>query len=67
VLCISLNEMFATSYDRKWTQDDFIKRYVQIREDCGNAYDNIVNFGMTLIDFRDSRVNLFQSIEDSLD
>ena len=49
-----------------WTQSDFTKRYVQIREDCPDAYEKIVYFGYTLINFRDSRVNMFQSIKDDL-
>ena len=49
-----------------WTQSDFTKRYVQIREDCSDAYEKIIYYGMTLINYRDSRINLFQGIEDDL-
>ena len=49
-----------------WSQADFTKRYVQIREDCPDAYEKIIYFGETLINYRDSRVDLFKGIEDAL-
>lgn len=66
VLCISLNEGYALSYDRSWNEEDFTKRYVKIRQNCNIAYSNIIKFGSVLIDYRNSRINLFQGIEDSL-
>ncbi len=41
-------------------------RYVQIREAYPDAYNQIQYYGQTLIAFRDSRINLFQAIEDDL-
>ena len=49
-----------------WTQSDFTKRYVQIRDECPDAYEKIIYYGYTLINFRDSRINMFQSIKDDL-
>ena len=62
VICISFNEKLTTAMPTSWSQSDFTKRYVQIREDCPDAYDKIIYFGKTLINYRDSRVNLFQGI-----
>ena len=61
-----MNDGYSTDSNRKWTQDDFTKRYIQIRQECSTAYNNIIGFGNTLINYRDSRINLFQGIQDSL-
>ena len=66
VICISLNEKLTTAMPTSWSQADFTKRYVQIREDCPDAYEKIIYFGETLINYRDSRVDLFKGIEDAL-
>ena len=39
---------------------------MQIREAYPDAYRQIQYYGQTLIAFRDSRINLFQAIEDDL-
>ena len=49
-----------------WSQSDFLKRYVQTREDCPDAFAKIEYFGKTIINYRNSRVNLFQGIKDDL-
>jgi hypothetical protein len=41
-------------------------RYVQIREGYPEAYQWIQYYGQTLIAFRDSRINLFQAVQDDL-
>ena len=41
-------------------------RYVQIRDAYTDAYNQIQFYGATLIAFRDSRINLFQAIQDDL-
>lgn len=66
VICISFNQKLTTAMNSSWTQSDFTRRYIQIREDCPDAYEKIVYYGYTLINFRDSRTNLYQAIEDSL-
>lgn len=52
--------------DTPWTHSDFARRYLQIRQDCPAIYDSIIRYGSTLINFRDSRINLFQGIKDDL-
>lgn len=39
---------------------------MQIKQDCPDAYTKIVAFGDSLINFRDSRTNLYQGIQDDL-
>lgn len=46
-----------------WTQSDLIKRYLQIRQSCPDAYTKIVYYGSTLINFRNSRDALFRAIK----
>ena len=41
-------------------------RYVQTRASYSDAYNQIQYYGATLIAFRDSRINLFQAIQDDL-
>lgn len=41
-------------------------RYVQIRKDYSNAYDFIKKYAETIINYRDSRINLFKAIYDDL-
>lgn len=67
VTCISFNEKFASTYPNSWTQSDFRRRYIQTRQDCEAAYNAIISYGEALINFRDSRVNLYQAIQDDLD
>lgn len=49
-----------------WSQADIVYRYLQIRQNCPDAYDAIVKYSATLINFRDSRFMLFQAIKDQL-
>lgn len=41
-------------------------RYSSLRLSYTDAYNMIIKYGATLISFRDSRLNLFQGMEDSL-
>ena len=66
VTCISFNEKFSSAMPSSFTQRDFTRRYVQIREDCPDAYEKIIYYGYSLINFRDSRVDLYQAIKDDL-
>jgi len=66
VTCISFNEKIQSSSSHIWSYNDFIQRYVQIRNTYSDAYDKISYYGQTLIAFRDSRINLFQAIYDDL-
>lgn len=66
VTCISLNEKLTTSMNDSWSQSDIAYRYLQIRQNCSYAFDRIAYFTNTLINYRNSRVNLFQSIKDKL-
>lgn len=49
-----------------WTPSDLTRRYTQTRGSCPNAYDKILEYAYTIIRFRDSRVDLFQGINDEL-
>ncbi len=69
VLCISFNEGYTRDVNGSfvpWSQEDFTRRYVKIRQSCGIAYNNIIKFGNVLINYKNSRVDLFKGIEDSL-
>ena len=63
--CISFNEKRKTN-STIWTFSDFINRYIQIRNTYSDAYDKIYYYGQTLIAFRDTRINLFQALNDDL-
>lgn len=49
-----------------WSQSDIVYRYLQIRQNCSYAFDKITYYANTLINYRDSRINLFQAIKDRL-
>lgn len=66
VTCISFNEKLTNGSTNIWSFSDFTMRYVQIRQNYIDAYKMIVYYGQTLIAFRDSRINLFQAIQDGL-
>lgn len=66
VTCLSFNEKLTSNSPNIWSFSDFTMRYVQIREAYPDAYNRIQFYGQTLIAFRDSRINLFQAIQDDL-
>jgi hypothetical protein len=49
-----------------WSQADLMYRYLQIRQLCPDAYNKIVFFGLTLINYRNSRLSLFEGIKNQL-
>ncbi len=49
-----------------WSQSDFMYRYLQIRQTCPDAYAKIIYYGNTLINYRNSRDNLFKGIKAQL-
>ena len=65
-LCLSFNEKLISSYSYSWDQNDFTKRYQQIIHSCPDAVNDILRYGRVLINYRDSRINLFQGLKDSL-
>lgn len=64
--CISFQTKLYTSSPSIWTIVDMQKRYKQIRQDCEDAYNKIVDYGGSLTKYRDSRINLFQGLIDQL-
>ncbi len=67
-MCISLNEKFQTQTNTSWLISDIANRYRARRRCQGNTqtYDSIINYATALINYRDSRVNLYQNIKDQL-
>lgn len=69
--CISFNEKFQSQNNYSWSVSDISNRYVGRRQ-CGTgpsrtaSYDNIVKYATSLVNYRDSRVNLYQNIKDQL-
>ena len=66
ITCISLNLKLSQSSPSNWTERDIASRYVQIKQDCPQAYDGIVEYAESITNYRDSRENLFQSINQQL-
>lgn len=64
--CISFNTMLYNSSSGIWTLTDMQKRYRQIKQTCEVAYTKIVDYGGALVSYRNSRINLFQSLIDQL-
>lgn len=64
-MCISFNEKIVNTYSNSWNLNDFTKRYQQVIHSCP-AYSDIISYGRSLINYRDSRRNLFQGIKDQL-
>ena len=67
-MCISLNEKFQTQSSSSWLISDIANRYRDRRrcQDDTQTYDKIINFATALINYRDSRVNLYQNVKDQL-
>lgn len=68
--CISFNEKFNSAATSIWTMSDIVSRYVQVRQ-CGpnantTCYSNIIDHMASLINYRDSRINLYQNLKDQL-
>lgn len=56
--------MYNDSYST-WNFKDVKQRYQQVINDCP-AYDDILYYAVALLNYRDSRQNLFQGIKDQL-
>lgn len=67
ITCISLNsKLYQGSPNDKWTITDVMNRYKQIRGSCLSAYTKITEYANALIQYRDSRINLFKGFIDQL-
>jgi hypothetical protein len=64
--CITFMTKYSTSSPSIWTLTDMQKRYKQFRGTCPVAYDIIMDYGNAIINYRDSRINLFQGLIDQL-
>ena len=49
-----------------WDFINYKKRYQQVIHSCTGGYTNILRYGNTLLNYRDSRENLFQGLKDQL-
>lgn len=67
--CISFNQKFQSTTSYSWTISDVARRYVARRQCESNtqSYDMIINYATSLINYRDSRINLYQNLKDQLD
>ena len=65
--CIPLETMFYSSAAGIWTLTDITNRYKQIKHDCPDAYDAIIEYARSITNYRDSRTKLFQSLIDQVD
>ena len=64
--CFSLNEYPTTLSSGNWSYTDFTDRYKQIRQDCSQSYDFIMSYTRSILEYRDSRVDLFQNLVDQM-
>jgi hypothetical protein len=66
--CISFNQKFQSASTGSWSISDVSNRYVQRRQCSSNtqSYDTILNYATSLINYRDSRINLYQNLKDQL-
>ena len=67
-MCISLNEKYQSQNNYSWKVSDIMNRYVTRRQ-CNNntqSFDMIQDYAVALINYRDSRMNLYQNIKDQL-
>jgi len=65
-LCISLNSKADSSFSYIWTLDDIANRYKVYRLCGGDTafYDGIITYATSIINYRDSRINLYQKMKD---
>lgn len=67
-MCISFNEKYQTQFNDSWSVFDIINRYV-FRRQCNSnteSFDMIRDYAVSLINYRDSRMNVYQNIKDQL-
>ena len=67
-MCISFNEKYQTQNNDSWSVSDIINRYVTRRQCNSNteSFDMIRDYAVSLINYRDSRMNVYQNIKDQL-
>ena len=67
-MCISFNEKYQTQNNDSWSVSDIINRYVTRRQCNSNteSFDMIRDYAVSLINYRDSRINVYQNIKDQL-
>ena len=72
-LCISLNSRLSNTAPSIWTASDISQRYIAHRgcdsTAAGNstdAYNTISRYALSLTNYRDSRINVYQSLYDEL-
>ena len=58
--------MLFSGLSQPWNHNDFQKRYKHVNHTCPEGYIGIMRFGLSLINYRDSRINLFQGLKDQL-
>ena len=46
-----------------WNLRDYNYRYMQVISNC-STYADIIKYGRALMNYRDSRINLFQGLKD---
>lgn len=66
VTCYPLNVKPTIGSAGIWTFTDFTDRYKQIRYDCEDSYDIVMGYAKSILLYRDSRIDLFQSLIDEL-
>jgi len=67
-MCISLNEKFNTTSQEIWSVSDIADRYLARRQ-CNSStasYDKIQEYASSIINYRDSRINLYKNLKDQL-
>jgi hypothetical protein len=67
-MCMSFNEKYSSSSLNIWSESDIMNRYITKRS-CQNStqsFDVLMSYASSLIAYRDSRINLYQSLKDQL-
>ncbi len=67
-MCISFNEKYSSSSLKIWSESDIMNRYITKRS-CQNdtrSFDALMPYVSSLIAYRDSRIDLYQSLKDQL-
>lgn len=68
-LCIPLSSRLTQTSPSAWTVGDIAYRYLSVRScktNSSDAYTRILKYARSLTNYRDSRVNLYQSLYDQL-
>ena len=66
--CIPFNQKFSSGNTWSWNTSQISKRYLERRQCKGNtqAYDYITSYATALVNYRDSRMNLYKNFKDQL-